>query len=107
MLRLLKRRDFQRLNQGATRRVGKYILVDVCSNRLSHTRLGITITRKFGNSPERNRFKRIVREAFRLCRHQLPPSLDLVVRPRSLAESATMMNIMQDLLHLLPLPPHQ
>ncbi|MBX3419072.1 MAG: ribonuclease P protein component [Pirellulaceae bacterium] len=46
------------------------------------TRLGLSIGRRFGNSPQRNQWKRIVREAFRLERANLPSGWDLIVRPR-------------------------
>ena len=59
-------------------------------------RLGITVTRRFGNAPQRNRFKRLVREAFRKRQHDFPP-MDLVVRPRSAALNATLEQIEKDL----------
>jgi ribonuclease P protein component len=45
-------------------------------------RLGVTVTRKSGKAVVRNRFKRLLREAFRLDQALLPPGYDLVVVPK-------------------------
>lgn len=45
----------------------------------AQSRLGLAIGRKTGNSPVRNRWKRTVREAFRIHRHKLPVPYDIVV----------------------------
>lgn len=45
---------------------------------LPRTRLGVTLSKKFGNAVERNRAKRQVREIFRLHRHRIQPGFDLV-----------------------------
>lgn len=100
-MRLLKRSQFLRLNRGAARYIGRYIIVDTLANTQPHTRLGVTVTKKFGNACKRNRFKRIVREAFRLSQHEMPSSLDLVVKPRTYAQKASMDDVKQDLLQLL------
>ena len=59
-----------------------------CSNapRLGHLRVGLSVSRKIGNAVQRNRFKRLYREAFRLSRAELPTGLDLVMLPRSTRE---------------------
>jgi ribonuclease P protein component len=43
------------------------------------SRLGVTVTKKVGTAVRRNRVKRLVREAFRLCPDLLPSGVDLVV----------------------------
>jgi len=47
-----------------------------------HCRLGVTATKKIGNAVRRNRARRLVREAFRRLRVQLPVGFDYVVVAR-------------------------
>jgi ribonuclease P protein component len=51
-------------------------------SELPHPRIGLSVSRKLGNAVARNRWKRLLREAFRLSREKLPPGLDFIVVPR-------------------------
>jgi len=48
-------------------------------NELRHQRMGISISRRVGTAPKRNRIKRLLREAFRLHPVKLDRGYDLVV----------------------------
>jgi ribonuclease P protein component len=52
-------------------------------NELKYCRLGLSVSRRLGTAVRRNRIKRMVREAFRLHKNDLPRGYDvvIVVRP--------------------------
>ncbi|MGX9364938.1 ribonuclease P protein component [Desulfoplanes sp. PS50] len=45
-------------------------------------RLGLAVSKKVGNSVQRNRIKRVVREFFRLHQDRIPSGIDYVVIPK-------------------------
>lgn len=51
-------------------------------SELPHPRIGLSVSRKVGKAVLRNRWKRLLREAFRLSREQLPAGVDLIAVPR-------------------------
>ncbi len=81
--RLLKRREFQLVFDNGERFGNNQLKIYALSNGDSVSRLGLVVGRKFGNSPKRNRFKRILREAYRLNKSLLNNGADIVVIPRS------------------------
>ena len=76
------RRAYQRRSSAADRR----IVIFGYPNGLPYPRLGISASRRLGGAVVRNRWKRLLREAFRLTRTELPEGIDLIVIPRPEAE---------------------
>lgn len=79
--RLRRRGDFVRLQPSRTRVHTPHflLLLGKGPDEAAPARLGVTVTRKVGSAVERNRVKRVVREAFRLDPALLPAGVDLVV----------------------------
>lgn len=98
--RLKKRREFLSIMRQGKRRKGRYIYLDFRTYSRG-SKLGITASSKYGDAPTRNRFKRIVREAYRQNRSQLPPNLELHVLPRFQAKLAKKQDIETEMLSLL------
>lgn len=84
--RIRHQTDFDRVFQARFYAADSVLVVQACANGLARTRLGLSVSRRVGNAVLRNRWKRLIREVFRLHRTTLPTGLDLVVRPRRGAE---------------------
>ena len=80
--RLRKRPEIQRTLRKGTASVDHCLVVLATRNTLGHNRLGVNIGRRVGNAAVRNRWKRLIREAFRRSRDSVPQGYDIVVRPR-------------------------
>ncbi|MFO0839429.1 MAG: ribonuclease P protein component [Phycisphaerae bacterium] len=80
--RLSRKADFERALSEGARGGDDRMRFWMRRNDSPVTRLGIMVTRRCGGAVQRNRLKRVIREAFRLCRAEMPGGFDLVCSPR-------------------------
>jgi len=81
-LRLRSTKQFQRVFADRCSASDDTLILFAVANDLPHCRLGLSVSKKVGNAVVRNRWKRLIREAFRTSQAVLPDGLDLVVLPQ-------------------------
>lgn len=77
--RLRTRSDFSRVFSFGRSVADRHFVVYTRSNELGRSRVGLSVGRRAGGAVQRNRVKRLLREAFRLSRSRFPQDLDVLV----------------------------
>lgn len=80
--RLKKPAEFQAVFARRRSVAAAGVIVYGMANGLPYNRVGLSVSRKVGGAVQRNRWKRLFREAYRLSRPMLPVGFDLVLVPR-------------------------
>ncbi len=97
---LKKNRDFQNVYRNGKSKANKYLVMYVLENQLDSNRLGISVSKKVGNSVIRHHLTRLIRESYRLNKEMFNSGLDIVVIVRESAKDRKYKEIESALLHL-------
>ena len=97
---LKNNRDFQNVYKNGESFANKYLVMYVLENGTGCNRLGISVSKKVGNSVVRHRVKRLIKESYRLHEGIFNSGLDIVVIARQGAATVGYFEVESALLHL-------
>lgn len=100
---LKKNIDFQKVYKSGKSYANKYLVMYVLENGTDITRIGISVSKKVGNSIVRHRLARLIREAFRLSTDCIPDGYDYVVVARASLKDKGFFETKESMIHLLKL----
>ena len=98
-----KNSDFQLVYRQGKSFGNPYLVMYIRKNSLEHNRIGISASKKLGNSVIRHRLIRLIREIFREYDPLLHKSFDLVVIVRKESVGALYRKLKNAFLHLCKL----
>ena len=97
---LKKNRDFQNVYKYGKSYANRYLVMYVLKNETEQNRIGISVSKKVGNSVVRHHLTRLIRESYRLHEDMFLNGRDIVVIARVTAKQAGYHDIESALLHL-------
>ena len=100
---LKSNRDFQVVYRDGKSFANKYLVMYVLENGTDRNRLGISVSKKVGNSVVRHRVKRLIKESYRLHECIFNSGLDIVIIARQSAAAVGYFEVESALLHLAKL----
>ena len=97
----LKKNDqFREVYKNGRSLANKYLVIYMLENNLEINRLGISVSKKVGNSVVRHHLARLIRESYRLHEDMFNSGLDIVVIARATARNASYHEVLSALMHL-------
>lgn len=97
---LKKNIDFQKVYKHGVSYANRYLVMYVLKNGKKSNRIGISVSKKVGNSVVRHHVKRLIREAYRLQEEMFYTGMDIVVIARVAAKDISYGEAESALLHL-------
>lgn len=97
---LKKNRDFQNVYKQGKSYANKYLVMYVLENQTERNRIGISVSKKVGNSVIRHHVTRLIRESYRLQEDMFNSGLDIVIIARASARDVGYYKIESALMHL-------
>lgn len=98
---LKKNIDFQKVYKSGKSYANKYLVMYVLENGTDITRIGISVSKKVGNSIVRHRLARLIRESYRLHADEVMTGFDIIVVARTGLKNKDYFETESALLHLL------
>lgn len=95
-----KKDEFKKVYQFGKSYANKYLVMYIHKNDMNKNRLGISVSKKVGNSVVRHRIARLLRESFRLNDEKFHSGWDIVVVARMSAKGKSYHDIESAFLHL-------
>lgn len=100
---LKNHKEFSRVYDGGKSYANRYLVMYVLDNDLDYNRIGISVSKKVGNSVVRHRVTRLIREGLRLNGDLFGNGSDIVVIARGTAKGRTQQEITSAIMHLAKL----
>jgi len=97
---LKKNRDFQNVYKNGNSYANKYLVMYVLNNNSEKNRIGISVSKKVGNSVIRHHLTRLIRESYRLHEDMFNSGLDIVIIARATAKDIGFYEVESAVLHL-------
>lgn len=97
---LKKNRDFQTVYKNGKSFANKYLVMYLLENGLDRNHLGISVSKKVGNSVVRHHLTRLIRESYRLQEAKFQTGYDIVIIARVSAKERSYHEIENALVHL-------
>ena len=85
--RMIRKGDFDRTFAGRCTAGDGLMVVYVLPNERPDPRIGLAVSKRHGKAVQRNRLRRLLREAFRLEQHNLPVGFDYLLVPRPASQT--------------------
>lgn len=97
---LKKNQDFKKVYKYGKSNANRYLVMYIKKNDLDINRVGISVSKKVGNSIVRHRLSRLIRESYRLQEDRFLSGYDIVIIARVSAKDKNYHDIESALIHL-------
>ena len=97
---LKKNKEFQAVYRSEKSLANKCLVMYIIPNELNKNRIGISVSKKVGNSVVRHHLARLIRESYRLSEEHFQCGYDIVIIARTGAKEKNYHEVESALIHL-------